>query len=329
MPRGVFLTKDQKILIHDQYLFDRLTPVQIYARSFQRRNICSFVHIQRLCHRLEIGSNRDRANFICGPNLRGGRPRRMTYEEISHIRRMIEHKNYRKLSVLRREFEEEFYNIGDEGPSVSTIGRTLHRMNLSRTTLARIHRLQDHEKRLEYIERVAYADTDNLVDLDETAASPKEFLEKYGWSPVGDVSYRRQLKIGNKHYTVIAAYTTRGFLCWKVYEGSVTQEQWIDFLVTKVAEWIMPDSIALIDNATIHRTPNALHATENTFLGKFHFCAPYSPDLKPIERGFSLIKRWLRERENEALQDPIRMIEAAFFEFSVIGPQGHKGVKSL
>jgi hypothetical protein len=44
--------------------------------------------------------------------------------------------------------------------------------------------------------------------------------------------------------------------------------------------------------------------------------------MKPIERGFSMIKYWLRAHENEGLLDPIGLITRAFELYSVGGHRG-------
>jgi hypothetical protein len=57
--------------------------------------------------------------------------------------------------------------------------------------------------------------------------------------------------------------------------------------------------------------------------GNFEFCAPYSPDLKPVERGFKLVKGWLKHNEDLSQQDPIDAINHAFTLFSSDGEYGH------
>ncbi len=53
---------------------------------------------------------------------------------------------------------------------------------------------------------------------------------------------------------------------------------------------------------------------------RYFFVSPYSPELKPIERIFSLIRSWIRDHEAEVdPNDPIALIERAFELHSVRG----------
>ena len=58
-----------------------------------------------------------------------------------------------------------------------------------------------------------------------------------------------------------------------------------------------------------------------------HFFSPaYSPDMKPIEKGFSQIKRWLRHHENEAL---LQSINKCFNLYSTTAKRGARGCKII
>ncbi len=173
------------------------------------------------------------------------------------------------------------------------------------------------------------------------------FVEKYGWSEVGEKCYRTQFVIHNKHYSAIAAYTTRGFIAWEIFEGSVGAAEFMYFINHSVRPKLSAVSFAIIDNCAIHKTDEALECLENAFSGliysilfymfsfftllmlsfvisgKFECCAPYSPDLKPVERGFKLVKGWLKHNEDFAQQDPIGAINHAFRLFSPDGEYGH------
>ena len=97
------------------------------------------------------------------------------------------------------------------------------------------------------------------------------------------------------------------------------------FLTGSVRNVIINTHVCIIDNATIHKTAQNLFILNTKFHGKYEFVAPYSPDLKPIELGFSNIKSYLRNHENEALCAPITWIDRAFRLYAVNGPRGYVG----
>ena len=82
--------------------------------------------------------------------------------------------------------------------------------------------------------------------------------------------------------------------------------------------------VGLLDSAAIHLTTEARGELESTFFGFWELCAKYSPELKPVELGFSLAKRRLRSHEREVIDDPISWINEAFHYYSTTGPGGHK-----
>eukprot|EP01038_Epipyxis_sp_PR26KG_P017401 gene17401-24052_t len=146
------------------------------------------------------------------------------------------------------------------------------------------------------------------------------FFEKYGYCQKSKRCVHTQFIINGSHFSVIAAYTPFGFLCWEIIEGAVCDSDFIHFLHVKFAPLISPDdAVVLVDNCSIHKTVLSLEALEIVSNGYFEFCAPYSPDYKPIERGFCLIKMEIRSHEDEAVQDPVFYINAAFDLYKVGG----------
>ena len=78
----------------------------------------------------------------------------------------------------------------------------------------------------------------------------------------------------------------------------------------------------MLDNARTHKTVSSIQSLNRAFVGLWLFSSPYSPFFKPVENGFKLVKEWLRDHEDEALANPIEMINRAFFLFSSRGPNG-------
>ena len=60
------------------------------------------------------------------------------------------------------------------------------------------------------------------------------------------------------------------------------------------------------------------------FLGRYKYCAPYSPELKPVEKGFSNVKSYIRERDNDHYwqSHPLELIEEAFEYYSIRAESG-------
>jgi len=82
----------------------------------------------------------------------------------------------------------------------------------------------------------------HCIVIDETASSPQAFYAKHGWAPVGEECIQLQFVVGGRHLSVMAAVAPIGFLCWEIYEGGISHEQFVHFLETKVRDFVMPDS---------------------------------------------------------------------------------------
>ena len=82
----------------------------------------------------------------------------------------------------------------------------------------------------------------------------------------------------------------------------------------KLSDEIDDYSFLILDNASNQKTPEVRQKAQEVFAGKYRYVCTYSPELKPIERGFSNVKRFIRERDNEVFwqNNPIGLIESAF-----------------
>lgn len=80
----------------------------------------------------------------------------------------------------------------------------------------------------------------------------------------------------------------------------------------------------IADNASIHLAHSTVMEMERIMHGRFKFVPTYSPRCSPIERGFSLVWRYVRAREERAARDPVGVIQEAFHNYSTIGPEGYK-----
>jgi hypothetical protein len=69
-----------------------------------------------------------------------------------------------------------------------------------------------------------------IVDVDETLSTLKEFLQRYGYVPKGEVAVRTQFQINGKHYSSVCAYSAMGLIAYRVVEGSINFETFQAFL---------------------------------------------------------------------------------------------------
>ena len=160
-----------------------------------------------------------------------------------------------------------------------------------------------------------------FVDIEETLSTWRDFLQRYGYAPRGEVALRTQFRVNGAHYSSVCAYSPIGLIAYRVVEGSIDSEIFKSFLTDEVADALVPGMVGLFDNAAIHHTQEVRDVMENVFNGSYLFAAPYSPDLKPVERLFAEVKDLLRYREDDAVQNPIGVISEVFDLFRPGGPK--------
>jgi transposase len=97
-----------------------------------------------------------------------------------------------------------------------------------------------------------------------------------------------------------------GFISCGHTTGTFTRRKFHEVFATKIAPylnpWPLPRSILILDNAKIHMYKELQELVHSTGALLF-FLPPYSPDLNPIEVGFSLLKRWLMKHGHLAYRE--------------------------
>ena len=268
-------------------------------------------YLKRLCARCRNG---DYDNQFLGLKLpRSGGPQLVI--DNFDVDAFVDIFVVRPQTTLKRAREvlcEDHYNAIYGVPSISSFARVLKRQKISRKVMERVHHLRCPIKRGIFMDTAGYYDGSRFLDIDETQSSYKEFFQRYGYAPKGDVALKTQFQINGRQYSSIAAYSSIGLIAYRVVENSINAEIFQSFLENEVAQSMFPDMIGLFDNAAIHHTPQVRGCMEEVFEGYYLFAAPYSPDLKPVERLFAEVKDLMRYREDVAVLHPIETISEIF-----------------
>ena len=122
-----------------------------------------------------------------------------------------------------------------------------------------------------------------------------------------------QIYINGVNYSTQASAGPLGFKCWSIYDTIIKEEEVQDYLRNVLEPLIIPGvSFGLFDNASNQKTLGARLAMEEVFEGRYCYVPPYSPHLKPIERMFKLVKQYIQDNEDRAVQNPLGVINEAF-----------------
>jgi transposase len=167
-----------------------------------------------------------------------------------------------------------------------------------------------------------YLSADRLICMDGIHFNPKDNLDKFGWADSGREAVVFQIVIESRSYAVHAAMSEYGFIAWDIFDGDVCGSDVSSFIKNKLSPVFQNNSFLLLDNAANQRTDEVIATMESSLGGRFVYNVEYSPELNPIERGFSLIRRWIRNNEQMYLGRHVLLINSAFNAYSVEGPFG-------
>jgi len=312
-------------LIYRHHVANNKTPYEIHFLLFNSdNNLCSIKHLIAICAKLDLGGCFI-SNYTSGGARKTGRPFSLDYMQRSLIQDQIHSDKDKLCSTMFNNYCRMFYPNND-GPirlSLSTFKRTLKRIGFTRKIMERRHIHQDPLEGVHYLETIEHINPLHIIDVDETKNNPESFFQKHGYAPEGDVCTKEQIMINGVAYCTIAAVTPLGFLCWQIFEGNIGHLEFTNFLTITLAPYLIQENVLILDNASIHHVPDCRIILEELMHGNYIYSARYSPHLKPIEPCFALVKNWIRDHEDEAVQNPIDIINLAFNLFAIGGAKAH------
>jgi len=331
MPKGQPLSKAIKLLIFSHHCLAGEDYNSIFKNVFcSDTSTISLFSIRRLCEQLDDKKDDDDGilNILecssCSPTNRvAGRKRRFTDIESDHIVSLVENNCSLRLHELATIFVDTFYGDNDVTipPCMSTIYRELIKRGFSYKEVVYRNLLANPIEQLQYLQDIAFLDPSLIVDIDGMVQNPKDFKTKFGWSPVGNEASKYQIKIGNITYAVLCAYTQYGFLAYEIFIGNVTQIEVVEFIELKVKPLLSENSFGILDNAANFHTATVHQSLEETFNGRYRYCAAYSPHLKPVELGISNVKNYTQAHERLDME-PLALLRLAFDTYSIGGDSG-------
>ncbi|KNE88812.1 hypothetical protein PSTG_17749 [Puccinia striiformis f. sp. tritici PST-78] len=189
-----------------------------------------------------------------------------------------------------RERSTHGYNII---PAISTTGLVAHMVQ--EETVERF----DFEYFLEHI--LLPSMNPYPAPRNECGVSLEVVARKTGWALVGKRTPRVPRERSTHGYNIIPAISTTGLVAHMVQEETVERFDFEYFLehilLPSMNPYPAPRSVLVLDNAQIHHNGRVAQLVEEQGC-LIQYLPPYSPDLNPIEKGFSVYKSVLRRNED-------------------------------
>lgn len=149
------------------------------------------------------------------------------------------------------------YNKFGVEVSESTVTRTLKAQSWSRKTIRRVANQRNPSLRdfYHYRLKLEQCRSYQLIFINKSGVDKRDGLRRKGWAPKGKTPEQKSKFQRGQRLQILAAYTQRGVKLARVYPGitdAVTFEDFINQLLHHYGRWPEPDSVLVMDNATIH-----------------------------------------------------------------------------
>ena len=236
--------------------------------------------------------------------------------------------------IYLREIQCELKDETGTDVSISTICNFLHKNGFTRQRLTRIAVQRNEELRAKYKQDISIFHPEMLVFIDETGSDRRDTMRKFGYSLRGKPAKALKVFCRGTHVTAIAALNMDGIVDCGLVTGGVNAHMFKEFVEEKLASKLQPfngtnpNSVIVMDNASIHHTTEIVEALEGLGL-LIYFLPPYSPDLNPIEEAFSKVKYILQASElstpHEDLESLLLMAFSKITATDCIGWMRHAG----
>lgn len=137
----------------------------------------------------------------------------------------------------------------------------------------------------------------------------------HGWGPKGEPLIDKVPHGHWKTMTFLAALTHKGIAAPFVLDGPINGESFAAWVEQFLVRELEPGSIVVLDNLGSHKADRIRRALRKAGC-KLFFLPPYSPDLNPIEKVFSKLKRLFRKAKERSIEASWRRIGTLLDNFS-------------
>lgn len=277
-----------------QYLQEGLTKLEVQHRLRSSVSVRTLSRWQSLYHRTSAVIRNPAEYETLGRNTR------LTDEERDFMLTAVDENPTLYLDELR----EAIYRDTGKWVALSTVADDLKkRLSFSLKTTRTVHPNQSADQRARYLHAVGALQPEMMVFLDECAIQERSLRRIHGWARRGYRTKRMPWSRGGKRYTLLPAIFKGGVLAMACQEGSFLRRDFESFLKHQLFPVMNPypqaNSVLVMDNARIHHGGRIAEMAAEKGI-RIIYLPPYSPDLNPIEKAFSVLKSHFRRIQSLA-----------------------------
>lgn len=240
-----------------------------------------------------LRKNLDAFDSVSPPPLSvQGRPRKITHDAEEGIIDFLE----QNPTAYQDEIAEFLLTEYGIEAHQSTISRVLKRLNHTHKRAERANTERDDNARADWRSRLCEYTANQLVFVDESAASERTKDRRWGWSLKGLPCRVRISGQRSSRWSILPAMGLNGYLAYEIVHGSFDSERFGFFirqLLRKMTPFPGPRSVLVMDNCRSHHGEDVKEMCRQAGV-RLEYLPTYSPDYNAIEESFSELKSWMR-----------------------------------
>lgn len=214
---------------HVSYDLKARIPILFYQQKFRIKEICELLGIKKSLAYSTLQCFQ-RYGLPVNPHTRKppGRDRLLSIDDITTLCALIE----RQHTIYLDEIQAKLLELRGTNISISTLMRTIQRLNLSRKCTSARALERNDIKRSAYMNHIAEIapDPNMLMFVDEAARNRRTSARTKGWAPVGLRCVQRKYFVRGQRYSILPILTLDGIITYDIIRGSVTSERFLQFL---------------------------------------------------------------------------------------------------
>ncbi|GAB1319494.1 hypothetical protein MFIFM68171_09704 [Madurella fahalii] len=161
--------------------------------------------------------------------------------------------------------------------SPTAISRTLRTERWTRKTNGRVAKQRNPDLRELYLYKLSDCQSYQLVFIDESGCDKRSGHRRQGWAPSGATPVQVDEFNREQRFRFLLHF--------------------IEQLLLHCGKWPEPNSVLVMDNASIHRSERLEQMCVEAGVRLLKL-APYSPDMNPIEEFFADIKAYIKQQRH-------------------------------
>ncbi|KAF6746652.1 hypothetical protein DFP72DRAFT_822948 [Ephemerocybe angulata] len=187
-------------------------PILFYHHDFSVKEICRYLGVQKSLVYQSLAYFRRYGVAFNLEAKKGGRPRKLSRIDVKFISSVVQRRHCSYLD----EIQDELFRSRGTIISITTLYRTLRRLNYTRKRVSAIALERNEMKRNAFWMRIADVVTDlsQLMFVDEAARNNRTSGRINGWAMMGKKCVQRNFFVRGQRWSILPILTIEGMVFW-------------------------------------------------------------------------------------------------------------------